>query len=97
MNDGKILGQAQLVDGVAPNVDEDTGKEDGAKETSGGQNSSGSSGDYFAQARLSRQQARDEAVDILNVTSTKPVSKPNRSRSSRRNDKIRLANLSPLG
>ena len=28
----------------------------------------GSSGDYFAEARLSRQKARDEAVSILNVT-----------------------------
>ncbi len=63
--DGKILGQAQLVDGaVHPNAD---GQEGHAQEPSG-ETGGGGTDDYFAQARLSRQKARDEAVDILNVT-----------------------------
>ncbi len=50
---GKILGEAQLVDGSEL-----------SQETSG----SAVSDDYFSEARLSRQQARDEAVNILNAT-----------------------------
>ncbi len=68
-DDGKILGQAQLVDGVATGeTDNQTGEEgDDAQQTSGS-TASGGGDDYFAQARLSRQKARDEAVSILNVT-----------------------------
>lgn len=51
--DGKVLGESILVD----NVKEDTQT---AKKSSGGE--------YFSQARLSRQQARDEAVSILTKT-----------------------------
>ena len=50
--DGKVLGESILVD----NVKEDT-------ETAGKDG-----GEYFSQARLSRQQARDEAVSILTKT-----------------------------
>ena len=50
--DGKVLGESILVD----NVKEDT-------ETAGNDG-----GEYFSQARLSRQQARDEAVSILTKT-----------------------------
>ncbi len=63
--ENKILGQAQLIDGVTQ-PDED-GSDNDAQETSG-QTINGGGGDYFSQARLSRQKARDEAVSILNVT-----------------------------
>jgi len=49
----KMLGEASLVDGKTDDV------EDQASQVSG---------DYFSEARLSRQQARDEAVSILNKT-----------------------------
>ena len=53
----KVLGESVLVDnqtGTGSNTDADSGKE--------------TSGDYFSQARLSRQKARDEAINILNGT-----------------------------
>ena len=52
--DGKVLGESILVNGV----------EEGGTETLAQQ----ASGEYFSQARLSRQQARDEAVSILTRT-----------------------------
>ena len=52
--DGKVLGESVLVDGADPLEQ--------AEQTAG----QGSA--YFAQARLSRQQARDEAVGILTQT-----------------------------
>ncbi len=64
-DDSKILGQAQLVDGVAQT--DEQGKTEDAQESSGFNNGS-SEDSYFAEARLSRQKARDEAVSILNVT-----------------------------
>lgn len=51
--DGKVLGESILVD----NVKEEAKT---AEESNGGE--------YFSQARLSRQQARDEAVSILTQT-----------------------------
>lgn len=51
--DGKVLGESILVDNVKENTQP-------AEESSGGE--------YFSQARLSRQQARDEAVSILTKT-----------------------------
>ncbi len=67
-DDGKILGQAQLVDGVSQTTEgQQEEPTEAAQESSGF--STGSEGDsYFAEARLSRQKARDEAVGILNVT-----------------------------
>ncbi len=53
--DGKILGESILVDNV-------TGAEAGSDDAPV------SGTEYFAQARLSRQQARDEAVSILSQT-----------------------------
>ncbi len=50
--DGKVLGESILVDNVA-----------GETESQGA-----ATGEYFSQARLSRQQARDEAVNILTAT-----------------------------
>lgn len=64
-DDSKILGQAQLVDGVAQT--DEQGKAEDAQESSGFNNGN-SEDSYFAEARLSRQKARDEAVSILNVT-----------------------------
>ena len=64
-DDSKILGQAQLVDGVAQT--DEQGKAEDAQESSGF-NDGSSEDSYFAEARLSRQKARDEAVSILNVT-----------------------------
>lgn len=55
--DGKILGESVLVDRM----------EDRPVETE-----STEKGSYFAQARLSRQQARDEAVSILSQTAESP-------------------------
>lgn len=55
---GKVLGESILVDGVTG-----TGEELPAAETGARQGEA-----YFAQARLSRQQARDEAVNILTQT-----------------------------
>lgn len=63
--DSKILGQAQLVDGVAQSDDQSQTAD--AQESSGF-NDGSSDDSYFAEARLSRQKARDEAVSILNVT-----------------------------
>lgn len=59
----KIVGQSILVDGTEPAGDVDpivTGLP--------AQQPQVSAGDYFSQARLSRQKARDEAVSILNST-----------------------------
>lgn len=64
-DDSKILGQAQLVDGVTQTDDQSQTAD--AQESSGF-NDGSSDDSYFAEARLSRQKARDEAVSILNVT-----------------------------
>ena len=64
-HDSKILAQPQLVDGVAQT--DEQGKTEDAQESSGF-NDGSSEDSYFAEARLSRQKARDEAVSILNVT-----------------------------
>lgn len=53
----KMLGEAALVDGNASGEVEQTAD-----------TLSGITEDYFSEARLSRQQARDEAVSILNTT-----------------------------
>ncbi len=50
--DGKVLGESILVDNVEGEVPSQTAVK----------------GEYFSQARLSRQQARDEAVTILTAT-----------------------------
>ena len=55
-DDSKILGQAQLVDGVAQT--DEQGKTEDAQESSGF-NDGSSEDSYFAEARLSRQKARD--------------------------------------
>ncbi len=58
----KILGESTLVSGGAQTGEE----ESGAGETSGVEETSSDAGDdYFASARLSRQQARDSAIALL--------------------------------
>ena len=52
--EARVPGEVRLVDGVVS-------QEDGAQQTA-------VSDDYFANARLSREKARDEAVSILNAT-----------------------------
>ena len=52
----KVLGQSTLVSGEGDVTDEDTG----AVETD-----AAAEGDYFATARLTRQQARDSAISLL--------------------------------
>ena len=56
----KMLGEAALVDGDASGAVEQTGEMVQVTD------------DYFSEARLSRQQARDEAVSILNTTAENP-------------------------
>ena len=52
---------------VAGQVDEELGQAAGA-ETEPSAGSAASASDYFAQSRLSREQARDEAISILKET-----------------------------
>lgn len=55
--DGKILGESTLVSGSDGDTDTQTGAEDESSVYTGS--------DYFASARLTRQQARDNAVALL--------------------------------
>ena len=57
-SDQKVLGQSTLVNGEAE--DEKTAQAESEEETAGT-----AAGDYFASARLSRQQARDNAISLL--------------------------------
>lgn len=74
-NDGKVLGEATLVNkdtdkngNDASKTDDKTTGTDGKTDGSDSTTTNATGSDYFAQARLSRQKARDEAVSILNVT-----------------------------
>ena len=58
-NTGKVLGEAQLVNGET----EEAGEAEPAEEAT-------AAGDYFATARLSRQQARDSAISMLREAET---------------------------
>ncbi len=62
-NNGKVLGQASLVNGEDPKA---SGSADPSATSSSGQDGQGSaSSGYFASARLNRQQARDSALELL--------------------------------
>ena len=68
-DDPKILGESQLVDKT-----EATGAQQGEEQAVSGEEGEDnaqatSASDYFSEARLSRQQARDEAVSIFKQTS----------------------------
>lgn len=65
--DPKILGESQLVDKTEPGQSEAAGL-DQTLDPAGDQTAAAAS-DYFSQARLSRQKARDEAVSIFKQTS----------------------------
>ena len=57
---GKVLGQTELVNG------EQDGDQDASPAPSGGESQSGEEGTgYFSSARLNRQQARDNALELL--------------------------------
>ena len=71
-DDNKILGESQLVD-KTESGEEPLETASGEKEQPEGETTAAS--DYFSQARLSRQQARDEAVRILLLTPS-PRSRP---------------------
>lgn len=62
----KILGQATLVSGVEDGTD-DTGEADGADDGGEAVDETAvyTGSDYFASARLTRQQARDSAISLL--------------------------------
>lgn len=62
----KILGQATLVSGVEDGTD-DTGEADGADDAGEAVDETAvyTGSDYFASARLTRQQARDSAISLL--------------------------------
>lgn len=64
-DDNKILGESQLVDKTESGEEPLEGAS-GEEEQPEGETTAAS--DYFSQARLSRQQARDEAVSILTKT-----------------------------
>lgn len=57
MDTSKILGEAQYVDGVNQQNNDGEAENTGLFES-----------DYFSEARLTRQQARDEAISILKET-----------------------------
>ena len=59
---GKILGEAELVSGQEPEGAEETG---GTGNTPVDEASVYTGSDYFASARLTRQQARDNAISLL--------------------------------
>lgn len=65
--DSKILGESQLVDKTEPGQAGAAGLEGNEDASLTGQTAAAS--DYFSQARLSRQKARDEAVSIFKQTS----------------------------
>lgn len=74
--DGKVLGEAKLVDGETDKENtaaEKTSTTDTpeAKLTMGDNpNVTAVKSDYFSEAKLARQKARDESVNILNSTTT---------------------------
>ena len=68
-DDNKILGESQLVD-KTESGEEPLETASGEEEQPEGETTAAS--DYFSQARLSRQQARDEAVSIFKQTSENP-------------------------
>ena len=55
---GKVLGEAKYVDGEVKNNERSENSQSGAE-----------ADDYFSKARLTRQQARDQAISILKQTS----------------------------
>ena len=61
--DPKILGESQLVDKT------ESGQSDAVSLDPAGDQTASAASDYFSQARLSRQKARDEAVSIFKQTS----------------------------
>lgn len=61
----KILGESTLVSGGAQTGEEETGAADAPEAGDVEETSADAGDDYFASARLSRQQARDSAIALL--------------------------------
>ena len=64
---GKLLGEAQLVSGqgAGENQDSSGGQESGDASAAADEGAVYTGSDYFASARLTRQQARDNALSLL--------------------------------
>ena len=62
---GKVLGQSTLVSGEAELEDPEAAEADSEADEAG----AAATGDYFATARLTRQQARDSAISLLREAS----------------------------
>lgn len=71
VNNPKILGESKLVD-----KKETTATDDKASKDKTDKNAAVPQEDYFAQARLSRQKARDEAVSIFKQTTENKNAEP---------------------
>ena len=69
---GKVLGQSTLVSGEAELEDPEAAEADSEADEAG----AAATGDYFATARLTRQQARDSAISLLREASDSEVADP---------------------
>lgn len=67
---GKKLGEAQYVSTVEEDVAEETDKEEKAEETADIEVVSDSDGGFFEQARIDREAARSQSMEILNNTAS---------------------------
>ncbi len=69
---GKTLGQSTLVSGETSDpLVSGSGTQTGEKQPASQTGESGKEGDYFASARLNRQQARDSALSLLQDAASK--------------------------
>ena len=69
---GKVLGQSTLVSGEAELEDPEAAEAGSEADEAG----AAATGDYFATARLTRQQARDSAISLLREASDSEVADP---------------------
>ena len=69
---GKVLGQSTLVSGEAELEDPEAAEAGSEADEAG----TAATGDYFATARLTRQQARDSAISLLREASDSEVADP---------------------
>ena len=69
---GKVLGQSTLVSGEAELEDPEVAEAGSEADEAG----TAATGDYFATARLTRQQARDSAISLLREASDSEVADP---------------------
>ena len=69
---GKVLGQSTLVSGEAELEDPEAAEAGSEADEAG----TAATGDYFATARLTRQQARDSAISLLREASDSEIADP---------------------